>query len=80
MPENHSFYQNKHNDPKREMTSSRETGGAAVMHITLCEYNNSLIEIMKNISTYRIWTLSVKGTILQMIYAVFKRNINTQKI
>ena len=48
IPENHSFYQNKYNGLKREIIMScRETGGAAVIHIILCEYNNSLIEIKK---------------------------------
>ena len=44
-PENISLYRNKHNDLEREMTSSTETGGAADIHIILCGYNNSLIEI-----------------------------------
>ena len=35
---------------------------------------------MKNVSTDRVLKLSVKGTFLQMIYAIFKGNINTQKI
>ena len=43
IPENPSFYRNKHNEIKCEMTSSGETGGAASMHIILCGYDNSLI-------------------------------------
>ena len=33
--ENPSFYRNKHNEIKLEMTSSGETGGAASVHIIL---------------------------------------------
>ena len=33
ITKNLSFYSNKHNEVKREMTSSRETGGAAGIHI-----------------------------------------------
>ena len=44
--ENRSIYRNKHNGLKREMTSSRETGGAAGIHVHMfvCGYNNSLID------------------------------------
>ena len=42
--ENRSFYRNKHNGLKLEMTSSRETGGAAGIHIFVCGYNNSIID------------------------------------
>ena len=34
--ENLPFYQNKHGDLKCEMTSLRETGGAAGMYILFC--------------------------------------------
>ena len=37
VTENLRFYQNKHGDLKREMTSLRETGGAVVMHIIFVE-------------------------------------------
>ena len=39
-----SYYQNKHNVLKCEMTSSRETGGAAGIHIILCGDNKSRIQ------------------------------------
>ena len=45
--ENIPFYQNKHGDLKREMTSLRET--TAGVHIILCGDNISLIKIQKNV-------------------------------
>ena len=80
MPEHPSFYRNKHSEIKRQMTSSRETGGAEGIHIILCGYNNSLIEIRTDVTTDRILKLSVIGNFLQMAYDIFKGNINTQKI
>ena len=52
------------NDLKREMPSSRETGGAAGIHIILCGNNKSLMKIKKNVWTDRIFKLSVKGTFI----------------
>ena len=43
------FYRNKHINLKREMTSSREIGGAAGMHIILCDDKKSRMKIKKNI-------------------------------
>ena len=80
IPENPLFYRNKHNEIKREMTSSGETGGAASIDIILCGYNNSLTEIKTNVLTDRILILSVKGNFIQMACDIFKGNINTQKI
>ena len=80
IPENPSFYRNKHNEIKREMTSSGETGRAASKYIILCGYNNSLIEIKINVSTDRILKLGLKGNFIQMTCDIFKGNINTQKI
>ena len=79
-PENPSFKRNKHNDLKREMTSSTETGGAASIHIILCVYNNSLIEIKTNVSMDRILKLRVKGNFVKIACDILKGNINTQKI
>ena len=72
--------QRKHSGIKREMTSSRETGEAAGIHIILCGLNNSLIEIKTHVSLDRILKRSVKGKFLPMEYCIFKGNINTQKI
>ena len=61
--------------------SSKETGGLADVHIILWGYNNSLIDIQKNVSTNRILKLGVKVTFWQMTYyAIFQGNNNTQKI
>ena len=65
---------------KREMTSSGDTGGAAGIHIILCGYNHSLIEIKTNVSKDSILKLSANGYFLSIAYAIFKGNINTQKI
>ena len=43
--ENLPFYQTKHGDLKREMTSLREEGGVVGMYIILCGDNMSLIKI-----------------------------------
>ena len=83
ISENLSFYRNKHNDLKREMTSSRETGGAVDLHkiIILCGYNNSLIEIKRNVSTDRIFKLASNVLFyVWYILCTFNGNINTQKI
>ena len=61
------------------MTSSGETGGAAGIHIILCGYNNSLIEIKTNVSTDRILKLSIKGNFIQIACDIFKGNINTER-
>ena len=47
ITENLSFFGNKHGVLNRKMTSSRETGGAAGVHIIFCEHNRSLIKIKK---------------------------------
>ena len=80
VTKNLSFYRNKHNDLKREMTSSRETGGAADIHKVLSGDNKSLIKIKKNVWTDRILKLSVKSTFIHIAHAIFKGNIDTQKI
>ena len=80
IPENPSFYRKKHNEIKRKMTSSGETGGAADIHIILCGYHYSLIEIKTNVSTDRILKFHVKVNFIHMACDIFKRNINTPRI
>ena len=75
--ENPSIYRNKHNEIKREMTSSGETGGAASMHIILCRYKNSLMEIKTNALADKVLIISVKGNSIQMACDFFKGNIKT---
>ena len=60
ISENPSFYRNKNNEIKREMTSSGEAGGAASIPIILRGYNISLIEIKTYVSTDKILKLSVR--------------------
>ena len=60
---------------------SRETGGAAGIHIILCGENKPLMNILKEKRLNR-QNLEIKcqGTLIQMAYAIFKGHINTQKI
>ena len=48
VTENLPFYQNKHGNPEREMTSLRETGGAVVNHIIFVEIICHLQKIKQN--------------------------------
>ena len=61
------------------MTSYREIGGAAGIHITLCGDNKSLIKIKKNIWKDRILKLSVKGTFIQ-IAMLFAKDTSTHNL
>ena len=62
------------------MTSSREIGAAAGIHIILCRDKKSCMKIKKDILTDRILKISFYAIVIQMVYAFCKGLINTQDI
>ena len=65
---------------EREMTSSRERGGAAGIHIILCGGKKSRMKIKINILIDRILKISVYCIIIQMTYVFFSKDTSTHRI
>ena len=74
--ENLQRYYNKHNDLKREMTLSRERGGAADIHKPLFSDNKSTEKKLEQTGSGRMVTMAL----VNKWYKVFVKDPSAQKM